>query len=76
MGKIFSVCRTFLHPRMLNVFVPPCRQLTIVVASEDSSYMPARVVVMGGENPANINTELNAVSDTFQAFLRARDEAL
>ncbi|XP_077341595.1 cullin-9 isoform X2 [Lithobates pipiens] len=38
------------------------RQLTIVVASEDSSYMPARVVVMGGENPANINTELNAVN--------------
>ncbi|XP_075195057.1 cullin-9 [Anomaloglossus baeobatrachus] len=38
------------------------RQLLMVVASEDSSYMPARVLVMGGENPSNISTELNAVN--------------
>ncbi|XP_072104699.1 cullin-9 isoform X2 [Mobula birostris] len=38
------------------------RQLTLVVASEDSSYMPARVVVMGGDDPSNINTELNTVN--------------
>uniref|UniRef100_H3B4Z7 Cullin 7 n=1 Tax=Latimeria chalumnae TaxID=7897 RepID=H3B4Z7_LATCH len=35
------------------------RQLTLLVASEDSSYMPARIVVMGGDSPSNINTELN-----------------
>ncbi|XP_067884263.1 cullin-9 isoform X2 [Heterodontus francisci] len=38
------------------------RQLTLVVASEDSSYMPARVVVMGGDDPSNVNTELNTVN--------------
>ncbi|KAM4770805.1 cullin-9 isoform 2-T2 [Rhinophrynus dorsalis] len=38
------------------------RQLAILVAGEDSSYMPARLVVMGGENPSSINTELNAVN--------------
>lgn len=39
-----------------------CRQMSMLVASEDSSYMPARVVVMAGESPASINTELNTVS--------------
>ncbi|XP_059374070.1 cullin-9-like isoform X6 [Carassius carassius] len=38
------------------------RQLTVLVASEDSSYMPARIVVLGGEDPTNINTELNTVN--------------
>ncbi|XP_075782038.1 cullin-9-like isoform X2 [Pelodiscus sinensis] len=38
------------------------RQLSLLVASEDSSYMPARVVVMGGESPASISTELNTVN--------------
>ncbi|XP_071995949.1 cullin-9-like isoform X3 [Engystomops pustulosus] len=38
------------------------RQLALTVASEDSSYMPARVLVMGGENASNISTELNAVN--------------
>uniref|UniRef100_A0A8C5QIB3 DOC domain-containing protein n=1 Tax=Leptobrachium leishanense TaxID=445787 RepID=A0A8C5QIB3_9ANUR len=38
------------------------RQLFITVALEDSSYMPARIVVMGGESPSSINTELNAVN--------------
>ncbi|XP_069464981.1 cullin-9 isoform X2 [Ambystoma mexicanum] len=38
------------------------RQLILLVASEDSSYMPARIVVMGGDNPSNINTELNTVN--------------
>ncbi|XP_018118255.1 cullin-9 isoform X1 [Xenopus laevis] len=38
------------------------RQLFMIVASEDSSYMPARLVVMGGENASCINTELNAVN--------------
>ncbi|XP_069743989.1 cullin-9-like isoform X1 [Narcine bancroftii] len=38
------------------------RQLILVVASEDSSYMPARVVVMGGDDPNNINTELNTMN--------------
>ncbi|XP_064412713.1 cullin-9 isoform X2 [Latimeria chalumnae] len=38
------------------------RQLTLLVASEDSSYMPARIVVMGGDSPSNINTELNTVN--------------
>lgn len=39
-----------------------CRQLAILVASEDSSYMPARILVLGGDDPTNINTELNMVS--------------
>lgn len=34
----------------------------MLVASEDSSYMPARVVVLGGDSPATVRTELNAVS--------------
>ncbi|KAF7645149.1 hypothetical protein LDENG_00209140, partial [Lucifuga dentata] len=40
------------------------RQLAILVASEDSSYMPARVLVLGGDDPTNINTELNTVNVT------------
>ncbi|KFP18344.1 Cullin-9, partial [Egretta garzetta] len=38
------------------------RQMSMLVASEDSSYMPARVVVLGGDSPATIRTELNAVT--------------
>nr|XP_019593955.1 PREDICTED: cullin-9 isoform X1 [Rhinolophus sinicus] len=38
------------------------RQLTLVVASEDSSYMPARVVVFGGNSPSCVSTELNTVN--------------
>uniref|UniRef100_A0A8D0CI92 Cullin 7 n=1 Tax=Scleropages formosus TaxID=113540 RepID=A0A8D0CI92_SCLFO len=38
------------------------RQLAVLVASEDSSYMPARIVVLGGDDPTNINTELNTVN--------------
>ncbi|KAM4815980.1 cullin-9 [Urocitellus parryii] len=38
------------------------RQLTLLVASEDSSYMPARVVVFGGDSTSCISTELNMVN--------------
>ncbi|KAM9803935.1 LOW QUALITY PROTEIN: cullin-9 [Neosynchiropus ocellatus] len=38
------------------------RQLSILVASEDSSYMPARIVVLGGDSPTNIDTELKTVN--------------
>ncbi|XP_008827320.1 cullin-7 isoform X2 [Nannospalax galili] len=38
------------------------RQLTLLVAGEDASYMPARVVVCGGESTSSINTELNSVN--------------
>ncbi|NXV60383.1 CUL9 protein, partial [Molothrus ater] len=38
------------------------RELSMLVASEDSSYMPSRVVVLGGDSPATIRTELNAVT--------------
>ncbi|XP_040286807.1 cullin-9-like isoform X2 [Bufo bufo] len=38
------------------------RQLVLMVASEDSSYMPARVLVMGGESASSVSTELNAVN--------------
>ncbi|XP_078503375.1 cullin-9-like [Lissotriton helveticus] len=38
------------------------RQLILLVAGEDSSYMPARVVVVGGETPSSITTELNTVN--------------
>ncbi|XP_077960477.1 cullin-9 isoform X1 [Gasterosteus aculeatus] len=40
------------------------RQLAVQVASEDSSYMPARVLVLGGDDPTNISTELNTVNVT------------
>ncbi|XP_067389010.1 cullin-7 isoform X2 [Emydura macquarii macquarii] len=49
----------------INVFMHRgvvVRQMSLLVASEDSSYMPARIVVMGGENPASISTELNTVN--------------
>lgn len=39
-----------------------CRELSMLVAGEDSSYMPSRVVVLGGDSPATIRTQLNAVS--------------
>ncbi|XP_057555542.1 cullin-7 isoform X2 [Hippopotamus amphibius kiboko] len=38
------------------------RQLALLVAGEDSSYMPARVVVFGGDSASSLNTELNAVN--------------
>ncbi|XP_008565024.1 PREDICTED: cullin-7 isoform X3 [Galeopterus variegatus] len=38
------------------------RQLILLVASEDSSYMPARVVVYGGDSTSSLNTELNSVN--------------
>ncbi|KAM8809295.1 cullin-9-like [Eudromia elegans] len=38
------------------------REMSMLVASEDSSYMPARVVVLGGESPAAVSTVLNAVT--------------
>ncbi|KAM6278732.1 cullin-9-like isoform 3-T3 [Porphyrio hochstetteri] len=38
------------------------REMSMLVASEDSSYMPARVVVLGGDSPASVRTELNAVT--------------
>ncbi|XP_010615959.1 cullin-9 isoform X3 [Fukomys damarensis] len=38
------------------------RQLTLLVASEDSSYMPARVVVFGGDSPSSISTELSTIN--------------
>ena len=37
------------------------RQLALLVASEDLSYMPARVVVFGGDSTTSLNTELNSV---------------
>ncbi|NXK98854.1 CUL9 protein, partial [Formicarius rufipectus] len=38
------------------------RELSMLVSSEDSSYMPSRVVVLGGDSPATIRTELNTVT--------------
>ncbi|CAK6446968.1 unnamed protein product [Pipistrellus nathusii] len=38
------------------------RQLTLLVAGEDSSYMPARVAVFGGDSTSSLNTELNAIN--------------
>ncbi|XP_016832869.1 cullin-7 isoform X3 [Cricetulus griseus] len=38
------------------------RQLTLLVAGEDSSYMPALVVVSGGDSISSLNTELNSVN--------------
>ncbi|KAL2083032.1 hypothetical protein ACEWY4_020805 [Coilia grayii] len=50
----------FINIYMLKGVV--IRQLAVLVANEDSSYMPARIVVLGGDDPANINTELNTVN--------------
>ncbi|XP_071437749.1 cullin-9-like isoform X2 [Pithys albifrons albifrons] len=38
------------------------REMSMLVSSEDSSYMPCRVVVLGGDSPATIRTELNTVT--------------
>ena len=43
-----------------SALAPP-RQLALLVASEDVSYMPARVVVFGGDSATSLNTELNSV---------------
>ncbi|XP_055469020.1 cullin-7 isoform X1 [Psammomys obesus] len=40
------------------------RQLILLVAREDSSYMPALVVVCGGDSVNSVNTELNSVNVT------------
>ncbi|XP_062980015.1 cullin-9-like [Elgaria multicarinata webbii] len=38
------------------------QQMSLLVAAEDSSYMPARIMVMGGESASSISTKLNMVS--------------
>ncbi|XP_013920443.1 PREDICTED: cullin-7-like [Thamnophis sirtalis] len=38
------------------------QQMSLLVASEDSSYMPARITVMAGESSSSINTKLNMVN--------------
>ncbi|KAK9412103.1 cullin-9-like [Crotalus adamanteus] len=38
------------------------RQMTLIVASEDSSYMPARIVLIGRENGSSVTSELNTVN--------------
>uniref|UniRef100_H0VD98 Cullin 7 n=1 Tax=Cavia porcellus TaxID=10141 RepID=H0VD98_CAVPO len=38
------------------------RQLTLLVAREDASYMPALVAVYGGNTSSSLNTELNLVN--------------
>ncbi|XP_057704477.1 cullin-9 [Corythoichthys intestinalis] len=38
------------------------RQLSVLVAAEDSSYMPARILVLAGDDPRNISVELNTVN--------------
>ncbi|XP_061481451.1 cullin-7 isoform X2 [Rhineura floridana] len=38
------------------------QQMSLLVASEDSSYMPARVMVMAGESASSISIKLNMVN--------------
>ncbi|XP_060103999.1 cullin-7 [Heteronotia binoei] len=38
------------------------QKMSLLVASEDSSYMPARIMVMGGESASSISTKLNMVN--------------
>uniref|UniRef100_A0A670KGT5 Cullin 9 n=1 Tax=Podarcis muralis TaxID=64176 RepID=A0A670KGT5_PODMU len=38
------------------------RQMSLLVTSEDSSYMPARIMVMGGESAASVSIKLNMVT--------------
>uniref|UniRef100_A0A5F8GK56 Cullin 9 n=1 Tax=Monodelphis domestica TaxID=13616 RepID=A0A5F8GK56_MONDO len=40
------------------------RQLMLLVAKEDSSYMPARVVVLGGDGAHSVSTKLSTVNVT------------
>ncbi|XP_044531255.1 cullin-9-like [Gracilinanus agilis] len=40
------------------------RQLMLLVAKEDSSYMPARVVVLGGDHAHSVSTKLSTVNVT------------
>jgi hypothetical protein len=56
------------HGRFQFPLAPPphSRQLTLLVAGEDSSYMPARVVVCGGDSTSSLNTELNSVGAPVQ----------
>ncbi|KAM9809118.1 LOW QUALITY PROTEIN: cullin-9-like, partial [Syngnathus typhle] len=66
----------FHHPKRLanttkyNIFMHRgvvIRSLAILVANEDSSYMPAKILVLGGDNQGNISTELNMVNVTTSA---------
>nr|XP_056709368.1 cullin-7 [Euleptes europaea] len=38
------------------------RKMSMLVSSEDSSYMPACIMVMGGESASSISTKLNVVN--------------
>lgn len=44
-----------------ELLCPIPRQLTLLVAREDASYMPALVAVYGGNTSSSLNTELNLV---------------
>ena len=66
-----ALCWSCQSPGLLSVgamdsnshwcFLPGSRQLTLLVAGEDSSYMPAWVVVCGGNSIKSVNKELNTV---------------
>ncbi|KAJ6666989.1 hypothetical protein lerEdw1_018991 [Lerista edwardsae] len=45
------------------------QQMSLLVSSEDSSYMPARIIVMGGESTSSISTKLNVVSEQFARYI-------
>lgn len=56
-----------------SALIPP-RQLALLVASEDLSYMPARVVVFGGDSATSLNTELNSVGPLVPFGHPSRDQ--
>lgn len=45
----------------------------MLVAGEDSSYMPASVVVFGGDSTSSLNTELNSVGTPVPLDLPSQD---
>nr|CAB3234807.1 cullin-9-like [Phallusia mammillata] len=49
----------------INIFMRKgvvVRKLTVLVAQEDSSYMPARIVVLGGTTSSDVTTQLSCVT--------------
>ncbi|XP_078483844.1 cullin-9-like [Ciona intestinalis] len=49
----------------INVYIKKgviIRKMTVTVAQEDSSYMPSRIVVLGGTSPLDVSTQLSCIN--------------
>ncbi|XP_077469902.1 cullin-9 isoform X2 [Stigmatopora argus] len=64
-GKTYWESNGPTGSHFINIFLRDgvlIRQLAILVAAEDSSYMPARILVWAGDDPRNVSVELNTVN--------------